>query len=193
MQCDPGSFKIHFVLMKLMENGKLATWKDQSTFNVNYIDDINSQDYKYAATVILVTLFFLIIGDFAAQSSYKTTPSVQLIINTKTWCCHQMETFSALLVLCAGNSPVTGKFPSQRPFNRPWIHDWVNNREAGDLRRHRPHYDVIVMFNYFPHLVLYLISWCIGPCCKQTRLFMYMPLTIKVKCFGKSTRWWSIP
>ena len=28
---------------------------------------------------------------------------------------HQMETFSALLALCAGNSPVTGEFPSQRP------------------------------------------------------------------------------
>ena len=26
-----------------------------------------------------------------------------------------------------------------------WINDWVNNREAGDLRRHRAHYDVIVM------------------------------------------------
>ena len=26
-----------------------------------------------------------------------------------------METFSALLAICAGNSPVTGKFPSQRP------------------------------------------------------------------------------
>ena len=26
-----------------------------------------------------------------------------------------------------------------------WIKRWVNNREAGDLRRHRAHYDVIVM------------------------------------------------
>ena len=26
-----------------------------------------------------------------------------------------------------------------------WINDWVNNREAGDLRRYRGHYDVIVM------------------------------------------------
>ena len=26
-----------------------------------------------------------------------------------------------------------------------WINVWVNNREAGDLRRHRVHYDVIVM------------------------------------------------
>ena len=27
-----------------------------------------------------------------------------------------------------------------------WIYAWVNNRKAGDLRRHRTHYDVIVMF-----------------------------------------------
>ena len=26
-----------------------------------------------------------------------------------------------------------------------WINGWVNNREAGDLRRHRAHYDVIIM------------------------------------------------
>ena len=26
-----------------------------------------------------------------------------------------------------------------------WINDWVNNGEAGDLRRHRSHYDVTVM------------------------------------------------
>ena len=31
---------------------------------------------------------------------------------------HQMETLSALLTLCAGNSPVTGEFPSQRPVTR---------------------------------------------------------------------------
>ena len=31
------------------------------------------------------------------------------------WWCHQMETFSTLLAFCAGNSPVTGEFPTQRP------------------------------------------------------------------------------
>ena len=35
-----------------------------------------------------------------------------------TWWSHQMETFSELLALCAGNSPVTGEFPSQRPVTR---------------------------------------------------------------------------
>ena len=35
-----------------------------------------------------------------------------------TWLRHQVETFSALLALCAGNSSVTGEFPSQRPLTR---------------------------------------------------------------------------
>ena len=34
------------------------------------------------------------------------------------WWRHQMATFSALLALCVGNSPVTGEFPSQRPVTR---------------------------------------------------------------------------
>ena len=29
-----------------------------------------------------------------------------------------METFSALLAICAGNLPVTGEFPAQRPVTR---------------------------------------------------------------------------
>ena len=30
-------------------------------------------------------------------------------------------------------------------LNCAWINDWVNNREAGDLRRHCTHFDVTVM------------------------------------------------
>ena len=37
---------------------------------------------------------------------------------TKIWWRHQMETFSALLAICAGNSPVPGEFPAQRPVTR---------------------------------------------------------------------------
>ena len=33
-------------------------------------------------------------------------------------------------------------------WSAPWINGWVNNREAGDLRRHRAQYDVIVMLRY---------------------------------------------
>ena len=34
------------------------------------------------------------------------------------WWRHQMETFSALLAICAGNSPVPGEFPTQRPVTQ---------------------------------------------------------------------------
>ena len=74
-----------------------------------------------------------------------------------------METFSALLAICAGNSPVTGEFPAQKPVTRSidvvldlaWINRWVNNREAGDLRRYRAHYDVIVMENLLSDMTPY--------------------------------------
>ena len=35
-----------------------------------------------------------------------------------TWWRHQMVTFFALLAICAGNSPVPGEFPTQRPVTR---------------------------------------------------------------------------
>ena len=66
-----------------------------------------------------------------------------------------METFSALLAICAENSPVPGEFPVQRPVTRSFdvFFDLrlnkrlsKNNREAGDLRRYRAHYDVTVMY-----------------------------------------------
>ena len=39
------------------------------------------------------------------------------LVSTKWWR-HQMETFSALLAIYAGNSPVPGEFPAQRPVTR---------------------------------------------------------------------------
>ena len=66
---------------------------------------------------------------------------------------HQMETFFALLAICAGNSPV----PVNSPHKGQWrgalmfslicaqINGWVNNGGAGDFNRHRAHYDVIVI------------------------------------------------
>ena len=85
--------------------------------------------------------------------NYLSTP--WSLFSSNPWWRHQMETFSALLALCAGNSPV----PVNSPHKCQWrgalmfslicarINDWVNNREAGDLRRHRGHYGISVMHN----------------------------------------------
>ena len=70
----------------------------------------------------------------------------------QTICPSNLETLSALLAICAGNSPVTGEFPAQRPVTRIFsvFFDLRPNKrlsEAGDLRRHNAHYDVRVMLN----------------------------------------------
>ena len=81
----------------------------------------------------------------------------QSIMATKTgnsWWRHQMETFSALLALCAGKPPVTGEFPSQRPVTRSFdvffdlrLNKRLSKQSWGcDLRRHHVHYDVTVMY-----------------------------------------------
>ena len=75
-----------------------------------------------------------------------------------------METFSALLALCAGISPVTGEFSAQKPVTRNFDVFFglrlnrVNNRETGDTRRHLAHYDVIVME---PEHFTKVTSWAI--------------------------------
>ena len=45
------------------------------------------------------------------------------------------------------NSPHKGQWRGALMFSLicVWINDWVNNRETGNLRRYRAHYDVIVM------------------------------------------------
>ena len=41
-----------------------------------------------------------------------------------------------------------------------WINDWVNNREAGDLRRQHGHYDVIVMTHgRYAYNAMSVTSW----------------------------------
>ena len=64
-----------------------------------------------------------------------------------------------------------------------WINDWVNNREAGDLRRHRGHYDVTVMifyssFWYLTFIVTYISDT--NQCCYKYVLRAFL----EVACLG---------
>ena len=77
-----------------------------------------------------------------------------------TWWRHQMETFSALLAMCAGNSPVSGEFPAQRPVTRSFdvffdlplnkrlskqSWGWWFKTPSCPLRRHCNDIDVLLM------------------------------------------------
>ena len=59
-----------------------------------------------------------------------------------------METYSALLAICVS------KWRGALMFSLicVWINGWVNNGEAGDLRRYRAHYGVIVMIRMDIHI-----------------------------------------
>ena len=64
-----------------------------------------------------------------------------------------LETFSALLVLCEGNPPVRWPLKDQLRANEVFslicgsTNGSANNRNAGDLRRHRAYNDVIVIYS----------------------------------------------
>ena len=65
------------------------------------------------------------------------------------------------------NSPHKGQWCGALMFSLmyAWINGWVNNREAGDLRRHRAHYDIVVMLSDFAlskHRFAWHHLWCIG-------------------------------
>ena len=114
---------------------------------------------------------------------------------------HQIDIFSALLAICAGNWPATGEFPAQRPVMLmfslmcTWINAWVNNVGAGDLRRHRVHYDVTVMLmNYWygpASPCLYYVGRCAGtkPSTVTMRIVMWNSTTINEQVGSHGINW----
>ena len=63
-----------------------------------------------------LVLFILIIN---AHANARPVPDgMWAAFPLSPWWRHQMETFSALLAICAGNSPISGEFPAQRPVTR---------------------------------------------------------------------------
>ena len=100
--------------------------------------------------------------------SHRKIATQKVGLIREPWWRHPMDAFSALLAICAGNSPVTGQWRRALIFSLicVWINGWLNNRETGDLRCHRAHYDVIVMIWFllilvsctFPHSLTITVS-----------------------------------
>ena len=76
------------------------------TWRVN----LNMQRAPWIVTICVISV----------KRIYMINMSYSLFISNSTgsWWRHQMEAFSALLAICAGNSPVPGEFPTQRPVTR---------------------------------------------------------------------------
>ena len=67
------------------------------------------------------------------------------------------------------NSPHKGQWRGALMFSLicSWINGWVNNREAGDLIRHRAHYDITAMRPTNSETFLFHISACIIKSCEE--------------------------
>ena len=99
----------------------------------------------------LTTVKLLVTWDAARHPCHVTLLCYEQYwrVSSEYWKCIH----SALLANCAGNSPAPGEFPHKGQWRGAkmfslictQINSWVNNHEAGDLRSHRTHYDVIVM------------------------------------------------
>ena len=66
------------------------------------------------------TVRHLIMGQITTTQNLVAIKEVRHAgqLKVMAWWRHQMETFSALLALCAGNSSVSGEFLSQRPVTQ---------------------------------------------------------------------------
>ena len=144
-------------------------WVKKTVFDTDILSNTPNSSYVFVMsakknTISHVPNFLCFCAAFllsaGSQNMYVHFLPPQLL---GPWWRHQMESFSASLALCAGNSPVPVNSPHKGqwrenlmfPLICAWINDWVNNREAGDLRRHRGHYDVNIM------------HWQIMPACHE--------------------------
>ena len=99
-----------------------------------------------------------------------------------------------LLAICAGNSSATDEFPSQRPVTRSFgvffdlhLNSWINNDEAGDLRRHRAYYYVTLMtftIEIYRQLIKALLVRCITK--DHGKYQLVMKVGMHVDTFGNS-------
>ena len=123
-------------------------------------------------------------GEYSCISKHHIRPMCH-----KTWWRHQMEPFSALLAICAGNSPVPGEFPAQRPVTRSFdvlfdlrlIKRLPKQSWGWWLRRHRAHYDVIAMISKPFCNSLFCCSYIIRHVCIHE---VYLPVSFRVNNDG---------
>ena len=128
---------------------------------ISHHNALNYEMFSSRVTNITISDFVSVGGDCVKTNGRMLVLKIALFrmktkhfyISLGSWWRHQMETFFALLAICAEihwspvNSPQKGQWRGALMFSLIWIwiNVWVNNGEAGDLRRHRAHYDVIVM------------------------------------------------
>ena len=154
LQCgDPVTRnKYHLGATKSLRREFLMTWCGRGWNNICWYIEIEKNDrhftddiLKYfsetkflieiAQKIIIVALYTMYPIEYAHDDviKWKNLPRYWPLVRGIHW--------------SPVNSPHKGQWRGSLMFSfiYAWTYDWVNNREAGELRRHRGHYDVTVM------------------------------------------------
>ena len=67
---------------------------------------------------VIYCRYLLLIFSITPRCWVDACCSLSALTLNDLWWRHRMETFSALLAICAGNSPIAGEFPAQRPVTQ---------------------------------------------------------------------------
>ena len=125
------------------------TWR-RTDYQQLMFSSENLEIYINACLLSVLSLQVPWLWRLSTQDIEAWSPEIQVRC---TWWCDQMETCSALLAFWVGihrspvNSPHKGQWRGALMFSLvcAWTNDLVNNRNAGDLGRHRARYDVNIM------------------------------------------------
>ena len=166
-------------------NARGGLLKNHPLFNdICCMDFVKSYEHKYNISythwngdINLKEFWSLAVPEQVVQKStfpfervlYTITNSFTLyslvLFSTNSWWSLLIETVSALLGICVGNSPVTGEFPAQRPVARSFdvffdlcLNQRLNNQTRGwwfetpsrPLWRHR---NVLIQWLYPMHIL----------------------------------------
>ena len=103
----------------------------QNLYVISHIDKCNTERFSYSGMIRSIPWVMTVLYDYVIKWKHfpRYWPFVRRIHRSPV------------------NSPNKCQWRGTLMFSLiyAWLKGWVNNGEAGDLRRHRAHYDVIVM------------------------------------------------
>ena len=125
-RCNPQSHYVPFSIQSWYLRRRSVIWHDAEWCEINTVSPngwVWTGARPYARAKVMKTIpnhRQCKVQTFIYRPCIYGDPNLASLVSADviTWWRHQMETFSALLAIRAGNSPVPGEFPTQRPVTR---------------------------------------------------------------------------
>ena len=109
LACFVSNFVCHLTYLPIPPQGRP---RFEFSYRVTYSNQSNSTLYVQKNDYVPNSPVEL------AKGAPTTISGQCFTLTSHPWWRHQMEKFSALMAICAGNSPVPGEFPTQRPVTQ---------------------------------------------------------------------------